>query len=90
MIFVSKQCALQVAQAETRLTVYRLRLVRMQEDIDSYWARAFKFFFLPCDPGGKINSVNNKKVYHSESNFRCMNEMCVNIKLGDVQNIEQM
>ena len=28
-------------------------------------ARAFKFFFLPCDPVGKINSLYNKEVYRS-------------------------
>ena len=54
----------------------------MQEDIDLYRARALKYFSLPCDPTGKINSLYNEEVYRSESKFICMNEMCVSIKPG--------
>ena len=50
----------------------------------------FKVVFLPFDRARKINSLNSEEVYHSEPNFIRMNEMCANIKLGDVQNLEQI
>ena len=59
--------------------VYRLRPVRMQEGFDSYEARAYLYFFLPCDPAGKMNSLYNKKVYRSKYSSICMNEMCISI-----------
>ena len=62
------------------------RVIRMQEGFDSYRARALKYFFLPCDPAGKIISSYNYKVYRSESKFICMNELCVNISLGALTN----
>ena len=61
-------------------------------DARGYWfvlGRALKYFFLPCDPAGKINSLYNEKVYHSECSFICMNEMCVNIKPGAYKNEAQ-
>ena len=62
----------------------------MQEGFDSYWARALKYFFLPCDPAGKINSSYNEEVYHSEAKFIYMDKMCVDASLGASQNIEQI
>ena len=37
----------------------------MQEDIDSYQARAYLYFFLPCAPTGKIESLYKEEVFHS-------------------------
>ena len=58
----------------------------MQGGFDSYCARALKYFFLPCDPAGKIISSYNNKVSHSESKFICMNEMCDDINLEVLTN----
>ena len=63
-----------------------LLIIRMQEGFDSYWARALKYFFLPCDPAGKINSLYNEEVFHSNSKFVRMNDMCVDIRFGALQN----
>ena len=87
---MKRSSTLRVSRAEIRLTVYRSIYIRMQDDFDSYWARAYLCTCLPCDPAGKINSLNNEKVYHSESKFICMDEMCVDINLGAFQNIEQI
>ena len=70
-----RSSTLRVSRAKIWLTVYRSIYIRMQEGIDSYWARALKYFFLPCDLAGKIISSYNNKVYHSESKFiwmRCV------------------
>ena len=55
---------LRVSRAEIWLMVYRLiYIIRMQEGFDSYWVRALKYFFLPCNPAGKINSLYNNENY---------------------------
>ena len=51
-------------------------------------ARTLKYFFLPCGPCWVIESPFKMKVYHCALGFTCMNEMCVNSKLGAPQNIE--
>ena len=80
---LKRSSTLRVSRSEIWLTVYRsIYLMRMQEDFNSYWACAYLCTCLPCDPTGKINSLNNEKVYHSERSLICMNEMCVNIKHG--------
>ena len=79
---LERSSTLRVSRAEIWLTVYRSIYIRMQEGFDSHWARALKYFFLPCDPAGKINSLYNDEVYHSRCNYICMNEMCDNIKPG--------
>ena len=48
-------------------------------------ARALKYFCLPCDPAGKINSLYNDEVYHWKSNSICMNEMCDDVSHGALQ-----
>ena len=52
--------------------------------------RAYLELFLSCGPVWKINTLHNDEVYRSESNLICINEMCVDIKLGAFQNIEQI
>ena len=78
---LERSSVLRVFRAEILLTVYRsIYIIRMQEDFDSYWARAYLYFFLPCDPAGEIESLYKEKVYRSEVSFTRMNEMCANIK----------
>ncbi len=48
--------------------------------------RVMLYFFLPCDPAGKIISSYNDKVYRSEVYAYCENSLCVNIKVGDSYN----
>ena len=61
-----KSSTLRVLRAEIWLTVYRsIYIIRMQEDFNSYQARAYLYFLLPCDPAGKLKSLYNEEVYHS-------------------------